>query len=84
MRTLQEVNEELELVRKIEEIKDVVDSLDKIKAIQVYYSDERFRKIYLYNKENIRVKSLMEAIKDYYRSTLESLMIEYEKKYGES
>ena len=84
MRTLQEVKEELELIRKIEDIKDVVDSLDKIKAIQVYFSEEGYRKIYLYDKKNIRTKSLIEAIKDYYRSALESLIIEYEKKYGES
>ena len=84
MRTLQEVKEELELVRKIEDIKDVIDSLDKIKVIQVYFSEEGYRKIYLYDQKNIRIKSLTEAIKDYYRSALESLMIEYEKKYGES
>ena len=84
MRTLKEVKEELELMRKIEDIKDVVDSLDKIKAIQVDFSEEGCRKIYLYDEKNIRIKSLVEAIKDYYRSTLESLIIEYEKKYGES
>lgn len=84
MRTLQEVNEELELVRKIEDIKDAIDSLDKIKAIQVYFSEEGYREIYLHDKENIRIKSLIEEIKDYYRSALESLINEYEKKYGES
>ena len=84
MRTLQEVKEELELIRKIEDIKDTVDSLDKIKAIQVHFSEEGYREIYLHDKENIRIKSLIEEIEDYYRSALESLMIEYEKKYGES